>query len=355
MKKPKIPKSIKKLNPRAKKEVAPERSAELPRITNETVAEHREEVLSSARKYIYPLQHSRHRIVVVSVTIFIIVMMAFVTYTVLALYRFHATSTFMYRITQVVPFPVAKAGSRFVTYDDYLFELRRYIHYYESQQKVNFSDANGQKLLQEFRRRALDNVIQDAYVKQIAEEHGLSVSRSEVDAQMNLLRSQNRLGASNEVLEDVLKKFWGWSIDDFRSVLKQELLAQKVATTLDTGAHDRANAVLAQLRAGGDFAALAGQHSDELQTKAQGGAYGVDIVRTNRDIQPRVMDELYKLNVGQMSGVIETVTGLEIVKVTGKTPDGKVQASHIYFKVKPVSEYVKELQKQQKTWRFIST
>ena len=49
---------------RPKRRQSPERSLEqairgIPRITNETVAEHREEVLSSARKYIYPLQHSR--------------------------------------------------------------------------------------------------------------------------------------------------------------------------------------------------------------------------------------------------------------------------------------------------------
>src|ERR1039458_4464799 len=35
----------------------------VPRITNETVIDHREEVLSSARKYIYPLQHSKHLVV----------------------------------------------------------------------------------------------------------------------------------------------------------------------------------------------------------------------------------------------------------------------------------------------------
>src|SRR4051812_29151677 len=44
---------------------------DLPRITNETVAEHREQVLRGARKYIYPLQHSRANIIKVSVTLFV--------------------------------------------------------------------------------------------------------------------------------------------------------------------------------------------------------------------------------------------------------------------------------------------
>src|SRR6478672_386206 len=49
----------------------------LPRITNETVAEHREEVLSSARKYIYPLSHSKRRIVAISAAIFVALLFGF--------------------------------------------------------------------------------------------------------------------------------------------------------------------------------------------------------------------------------------------------------------------------------------
>src|SRR5882724_6045919 len=103
----------------------------IPRITNETVAEHREEVLSSARKYIYPLQHSAHRVVLISASLFIAVVVAFFTYCLLALYRFHTSSWFIYAVTQVMPFPVAKAGPHFISYESYLFELRHYIHYYQ--------------------------------------------------------------------------------------------------------------------------------------------------------------------------------------------------------------------------------
>src|ERR1700754_3053254 len=83
--------------------------AGIPRITNETVAEHREEVLSSARKYIYPLQHSPHRVVIISSALLVLVVVAFFTYCLLALYKIQSSSTFLYRITQVIPFPIAKA------------------------------------------------------------------------------------------------------------------------------------------------------------------------------------------------------------------------------------------------------
>src|SRR5882757_6632789 len=74
----------------------------LPRITNETVAEHREEVLSSARKYIYPLSHSKHRVVVVTAGLLVTAIIVFFAYCGLALYKFQTTSTFVYGVTQVI-------------------------------------------------------------------------------------------------------------------------------------------------------------------------------------------------------------------------------------------------------------
>ena len=91
MKKPKKPK-LHKLVPkklRKKQPAQPNQEQTLgegvPRITNETVAAHREEVLGSARKYIYPLQHSKHKIVLISTALFITAFIAFFTYTMLAL------------------------------------------------------------------------------------------------------------------------------------------------------------------------------------------------------------------------------------------------------------------------------
>ena len=82
MKKPKIKKTklkkpnISRLKIRRTKTVeekVSEAISNVPRITNDTVADHREDVLSSARKYIYPLQHSKHSIVRISLGLLIIV------------------------------------------------------------------------------------------------------------------------------------------------------------------------------------------------------------------------------------------------------------------------------------------
>jgi hypothetical protein len=325
---------------------------DVPRITNDTVAEHREEVLSSARKYIYPLQHSRHRIVIVSITIFVLAVVLFFTYTLLALYRFHSTSTFVYRITQVIPFPVAKAGPSFVAYENYLFEIRRYIHYYETQQDVDFATKSGQEQLADFKKRALEGVVNEAYVKQLAKQHKVSVSRGEVNDQINLLKSQNRLGGNEQVFEDVLREFWGWSVDDFRRELRQQLLAQKVVAVLDTNTQQAAQARLGELQAGGNFAEIAKVHSDDEATKPNGGEYGFPVEISNRDIQPRVLDALFKLQPNQTSNIIETPTGLEIVKVY-ENNSGKLRAAHMLFQFESINKYIEPIKKQNKPTHLI--
>jgi hypothetical protein len=341
--------------PRRKK--APEKSLEqaiqnLPRITNETVAEHREEVLSSARKYIYPLKHSAHRVVFISIVLLVTVVVAFFTFCLLALYKFHSTSTFTHRVTQVVPFPVAKAGSRWVSYENYLFELRHYMHYYHTQQKVDFDSDSGKEQLKDFRSRALTRVVDNAYIKQLAEERDISVTNAELDAAIALVREQNRLGSNDQVFADVLKEFWGWSVADFKRELRQQMLAQKVVSTLDLDTHKRAAEAYERLQKGEDFAAVAKQVSDDSATKEDGGNYGMEIDKSDRNLSPQVIDALFKLTPGQTSGVINTGTALEVLKVNQVNGD-KVTASHMMFTFKPIDTYLGPIKEKQKPRTFI--
>jgi hypothetical protein len=324
----------------------------IPRITNETVAEHREEVLGSARKFIYPLRHSLKKIVTISVSIFAALVVVFFVYCLLALYRFDSTSAFLYRVNQVTPFPVAKAGPDFVAYENYLFELRHYIHYYQTQLNVDF-DNEGKQQLEEFRKTALQSVIDDAYVKQLAREHKITVTDQEVDEGVGLLRSQNRLGGSDKVFEDVLREFWDWSLGDFKRVLHQQILAKKVVSALDVDTHNRAQNVFTQFNNEGDFAELAKEHSEDTNTKDNGGDYGISIERSNRDLPPKVIDEMFKLKSGEVSDIIETPLGLEIVMVR-EVNGNSVRASHIFFAFKDISEYINPLKEQNPPRNFIT-
>ncbi len=331
----------------------PEPTANDVKITNETVAARREEVLGSARKYIYPLQASKHRVVRASIALLVAAIIGFFSFCLLDLYKFQSTSTFIYGVTQVLPLPVAVIDNRyFVSYNDYLFELRHYMHYYETQQHVDFSTKEGKQQLTVFRQRSLDQTMQNAYVERLADANNISVSSQDVDTAVALVRSQNRLGANDQVFQSVLSEFWGWSVDDFRRELRQELLAQKVVDVLDTKTNSRAQQALAVLKRGKDFGKLAEQASDDVATRSRGGDYGTFIAKSNTELAPQIVDALFKLKAGQYSAIINTGYSLEIVKVTAIRGE-QVRASHISFNFQPVTAYTDPLADKLKPRLFI--
>ncbi|QQS19153.1 peptidylprolyl isomerase [Candidatus Saccharibacteria bacterium] len=326
----------------------------VPRITNETVAEHREEVLKGARKYKYPLEHSKRRIIIVSSALLVTALIGFFVYTGLSLYRYQSTSLFMYRVTQILPFPAAKAGGRWVSYESYLFELRRVMHYYETQQQVDFTSESGKRQLETYRPRALQQVISFAYVKDLAAQNNIRVTQQEITDAVNILRTQNQLAAGDDELEAVMQKFFGWSLGDLRRQLKDELLAQKVAAKLDKPAFAKAQNVIVQLNGGADFVALAAQASDDVNTKSNGGQYNdTAITMKSQEVPPQIVRELGKLQPGTVSGIITTPTSFEVVKLLGKE-NGTYKAAHIQITFSPIESFIQPLEKKNPPKKFIS-
>jgi len=325
---------------------------DVPRITNENISAHREEVLKGARKYIYPLRHSTRTIVLITVSVIIAAFIGLFVYCSFAMYKFYQYNTFIYRVSQVVPFPIAKADGHYVTYENYLFELRRYVHYYQSQRQNNFSGADRDRLLA-FRKQALQQVIDDAYIKDVAAKNHVSVSDKEVNARLTEVRNQNRLGDNNKVFADVLREYWGWSVNDFKRSLKQEILAEKVSAKMDIPANQNADSVMAQLKAGADFATVAKASSDDPTAKQTGGDYGFPISKTNPNVSPEVVDRLFQLKKGEVAGPIlaSPVIGgqgasLQIIKLNTTNGD-TVTASHIVINLKDPGTYIKQLKLQK--------
>ncbi len=345
-------KMIQKIKDKRKPKDIEEVAAQAPRITNETVAEHREEVLNSARKYIYPLQHSKHKIVVTTITLFVVAVVGFFSFTLVSLYKLKSHSSFIYGVTRVLPFPVARAGSSFVSYENYLFELRHYIHYYQNQQKLDFNTESGRQQLAEFKKRALEKVVNDAYVKQLAKQYKVSVSSKEVDVEIQTVRAQNRLGESDKVFEDVLREYWGWSVQDFERSLRQQLLAQKLLPKLDPSVLTKARAAKAELSTGADFAATAKKYSEDPASKDTGGEYPQPIDKTNREINAQVSTALFKLQNGQVSDVIEAGYTVEIVKNI-ETQGDRIRAAHIAFNYQDISAYLNDYKDKHKTRLYI--
>lgn len=90
----------------------------------------------------------------------------------------------------------------------------------------------------------------------------------------------------------------------FHTQGKDEAAVQKIAES-----------VLAKVKAGGDFAALAKQYSDDTVSKVNGG----DLDYFSRGAMVKEFDDVaWTLQPGQVSGLVKTPFGVHIIKVTGK-------------------------------------
>lgn len=320
--------------------------AEVPKINQATINEHREHVLSNARKYIYPLAHTRKRIVGISLSIFITFLILFSVYVYIELYQLNSTSQFMYAVTKIVPLPVAKVNNQFVSYNSYLFQLRRYMHYYETQQNVNFSTKSGKTQLKHYMQLSMNTAIDNTLVKHLAQQEGIVVSQNQAEAELNLLKSQNRLGADQAEFNTVLSQFWGWNQQDFLRELTDEIITSEVLAKLNVSATNIATTVLAKLSNKIPFSQLANQYSDDKSTSQNGGLYNGYITPNDPNISLLITQELFKLRVGQYSGIINTGSTLEIVQLISKNGD-QLKAAHIAINLKSLNYYLPKLEKQK--------
>ena len=91
-------------------------------------------------------------------------------------------------------------------------------------------------------------------------------------------------------------------------------LASGASAADDAAAKKKAEDVLAQVRAGKDFARLAEQYSDDPGSKRKGGDLGWS---RKGMMVPAFDDVLFKLKPGQVSDVVRTSFGYHIIKLEG--------------------------------------
>ncbi len=91
--------------------------------------------------------------------------------------------------------------------------------------------------------------------------------------------------------------------------------AQGIADT--NAAKLKMDSVLTALKSGEDFAEVAKRFSDDPGTKSVGGDLGFF---ERRMVAPEFDEAAFKLDVGQISGVVTTGFGLHVIKVTEKQP-----------------------------------
>lgn len=340
---------MKKPNLSSKKQPVAAATPELEapdRVTNDTVSHHREEVLSKGRQFKYPFHRSKHRIAIISIGVVVAAVLVLGSIMGLQLYRWQDTSDFTRSVTNVLPFPVARVNGSFTHYESYLFELNSSLHWQEKYGTTDLRSPDGKRQVEFMKRSALDKALTNTVAHTLAKKNKITVDDKDVDAVIA------RVKANGSNLNQILGEQFDFTETELRRYIKDNLLRQKVARDLDKNAPIRAEKILAEIKAGKPFAQAANESSEDLESKQLGGDIGV-VEKGRANVPQEVADAIFKLNQGEVSGVIKTSSDYYIVTVTQKVDETRSKVAIIKVKVKSMTDYLNEYRNAKKVHEYI--
>jgi peptidyl-prolyl cis-trans isomerase C len=156
---------------------------------------------------------------------------------------------------------------------------------------------------------------------------------------------------------DDAKKFYDENPGQFER--PEQVQASHILVKVEAGATEDAKAeakkeaeeILKKVKAGGDFAALAKEHSD-CPSSAQGGDLGL----FGRGQMVKEFEETaFGMKPGDISGLVETQFGYHIIKVTDKKEAGKIAFDEVkddlekYLTQRKQQEFLQEYREKMKS------
>lgn len=321
------------------------------RITNETVAEHREQILAGGRKFKYPIQYERHRLLINSILVFLAALILAVFVLWWQLYLAQNTSNFFYRTTQLLPLPVASVDKQPVPFNDYLMEYRSSIHWLQQKSRgFSTNSQDSQRQSEHFKRQSLNKAIENAYAQKLADQYNIQVSESDVDKFIDqTIKNSSSRNLSRQSYETVLSDSYGVSPDEYRSIVRYAILKQKVSFAIDKAAQKKADDASAQLIAGKTFDEVVVKYSDDPLASATKGDVGF-VDKTNQD--QGLAAAASKLQLNQVTAVIKGTDGYYIVKLL-ETKGEQIRYARIKISLKEFDSSLNELKKAGKVNEYI--
>lgn len=194
-------------------------------------------------------------------------------------------------------------------------------------------------------RQVLTTLVQGNLIDQYAKDHKVDVSQADIDKKEADIKSRYPAGQFDNIL-----KQQGLTEQDVQQILRQQIVLEKAVspqvhvTDADVKAffdknhamYDKpaqvrarhilvadqktANTVLAKLKSGGSWDALAKQYSTDPSTKDKGGELGFF---GRGQMVPQFQDAAFGANVGQIVGPVKSPFGYHVIQVEEKKPATK--------------------------------
>lgn len=310
-----------------------------PKTEREKVEERRDEVLARGRKFKYPMQYAKHKLIINTIVVAVVALVLMVIAGWAMLYKLQDTGDMTYRITQMIPVPVAEVEGEKVRYSDYLMIYRSNLMTAE-QQGGKLGDSEDAKLVREgYKQAALDMAVEYTYALKLGRELGVTVTEQEIDTAFEEHRKVGGVDRSEEGFLKILRDNFGMNKTEYRRMLYLSLMRAKVTQEVDEPATELADRVQQLLtEKDNDFAAVAEEMGEAVEHEETGRL--VDNMNVDGGRSAKAMT----LEKGQVSErfLSSNGDGFYFVKLNDKT-DSEVNYSSLKIRFTKFEEMVAEL------------
>ena len=206
--------------------------------------------------------------------------------------------------------PAAKVGARTVTLDRFNIRLHSTL---TAIQQAGGPASPDPAMVTGVRASVLRSLILDEVIEQEAEYHGLTATNSQVQKEIDTDAQQaGGMGALQSQLAGA-----GGSLAQLEDEIRSQLNEQRLE---DYFARQRAGQVERQLKAGADFATVAGAMSDDTGSNSKGGDLGALSKDQLRSGDPHFSAAVVSLPVGTYTTVpIHDSGGYDVIQVYART------------------------------------
>ena len=321
-------------------------------ITQQNLEESREEVLSKGKKFRYPFQYAKHRLVIITILISLVAVVTFCIVGWVQLYRVQNTGDVMYRFTKAFAVPVAKVDGISVRYSDYLMLYRSSIKSIEHQQGALDDSDDSNRLRDYYKRRALDGAEEYSYAVAKLNDLGKPVTEAEIDTVIKEHKTIDGEVRSDEAFSGIIRSNFGLDMNEYRHMIKLSLAKRNYSAEIDNRANQLAEAITDDLKTSKDLKEIAKKYenNDIIQFETLS-----ELVDSSNLDSGRAAAAFALKEVGDVSGkfLSKNGDGYYFVKLTAREGD-RVQYDSVWIRFTEFGKIMNQIRADNKVEELIT-
>ncbi len=253
-------------------------------------------------------------------------------------YQVKSESANIRRILAIYPLPAVLMPQDVILVKDYLHQLKYIRHFADKTKQVLPAD-------QELRSQLLNQMIETRLLLRTAAGQNIRIVKADIDAAYQKIADEN---GGPEELQKLLTDLYGMNESEFRLLIRDQLLREKVRKELLVQVkaqhilirdEKKAREILEQAKKEpAKFDELVKQYTEDTGTRDKNGDLGF----FGRGVMAKpVEDAAFALSKGEIGpDIVKSEFGFHIIKVTDRK--GTVDKTY--------QQYIDELQKKRKAW-----